>query len=492
MIYEPVITRPLSLYEHFFRSRTASSFYRNFQLTATYSQDLDKDLGILFKALRKAVLDYHILVCNVFKDYDLEDSVFRPLQKVALSDLLQFKDPKVYLNEDGVINEKFMKEVTELQFPLYTESPLFRLFLVGSNNLSVVFEHTIADGLVSNYFHEIFLESLAYVQKEQNDSNLLTEYGIQKSHISLESIVFDFNSDKKFIRNSLPPPPDIFLAAPEVDSCDGNPNHYSKVIPENYTKKWPGRNPLTKDYSLAFKLINFTPLETKEILAKCKEEKVTLTAFIEVVHALTMKPVFGDSHYSSHRVAIALRRHYDHNLAEPEYKEILQRKGYKILGCSAHLGFTENFPPLTEFSWEIVRKINANLIESSANKKVLDFLRPFKQVYSKVDDNVDFFESSMKSGVKSDAVKISNLGFINAPIFKIDGKDPLTITNMVFSQDVSPNTCEFMLNIISTPLGGLNFVETYMDHTFDDFESDNFDQLIANLRTNVLKYSGRL
>lgn len=55
-----------------------------------------------------------------------------------------------------------MKEVNDIVFALHEDYPLFRLILVGKNDLSVVFEHIIADGVIGNDFHEILLQNLAY------------------------------------------------------------------------------------------------------------------------------------------------------------------------------------------------------------------------------------------------------------------------------------------------------------------------------------------
>lgn len=488
MTVAPILTRELSLSENFLRFRTATRFYRNFQVTATYSQSLGANLDVLFHALRKTLLDYHILICNVFTELGKKGAFFRPLSKATLADLLVLKDGKSYLT-DGTINEKFMKEVNETIFKHEIESPLFRLILVGEFDLCAVFEHTMADGVVGNYFHQILLDNLAYVQDPENYTMLVSDYGIDiKSQVSMNSVIFEYAADVRHLRNSLPPPIDSFLADPDVDYSGNDPEYFDKVVPTDYVgKKWQGRFMPTWDYTLSFKLLNFTPTETKQILAKCKVQGVTLTSYIAIIHIFTMQPVFGTECYNTHRIAMTLRRHYDANNTNSAYKELLTRENSKILGSVAHVGFANNMAPLSEFSWDEVRKINANVATQISNKNAMNAFKGFKQAYEAQDDPSSFFESQMEFP-KADASKISNLGYIKIPNYERD-TGSWTITNMIFSQDVSPTTAEFMLNVVSTPIGGLNFVLTYYDHRFDDVDLDNFDGLVAKLKENMLKYS---
>lgn len=479
-----VITRPLSMSENFLRSRSSTGFYKNFQVTATYSHDLTADLTLLYRALRKTILDYHILICHVVKNMSIGHCVYTPISQATLKDLLIFRDSS-YI-DGNAINEKFMKEVNDILFDLHEDSPLFKLILVGKHDLSVVFEHAIADGVVGNYFHEILLQNLAYVEDSLNAGDYEANYGIHEASvldINENSVIFNYEKDKALIKNNLPPPIDDFLADPELDYSDNNPLYFDKVIPEKFPKKWPGMFPATRHFNVSFKLINFAPTETKKILAACKREKVTLTSYIEVITVLTLQPIFGDDHYTTHKVALTLRRHYDPKIASDEYKLLLSDKSYKILGALANNGISENLPPVHEFSWNLASRINANLLKTTQNKKILNSLNPFKQMADGLDDNLQFFESQLGKP-KNDTLKISNLGFINIPVYEIPGKQPWTIRNMIFSQSLSPPASEFMLNVVSTSESGLNFVLSY-DDRFDDTQFNNID---IKLRQNMLKY----
>ncbi|KAK6461445.1 alcohol acetyltransferase [Scheffersomyces coipomensis] len=471
-----VLSRPLSLSEHFVRSRTANRFYSNFQVTGTYSEDLASHLDWVYMALRKTLLDYPLLICNIQKENN--DSIFRPIKQASLGDILQLESKSGYI-ENNTINEKFMKYVNTINFQLYSEEPLFRLILLGEH-LSAAFEHTITDGLVGPYFHEIYLKNLAYVSNKENLLEYESLYGETPDKVDLNTQLFNYDEDKDLFTHSLPPPCDLFMEDPSFDYSNGDPLYHDKVLPEGYETRWPGRFPPTKDQTIACKLVHFSPTETKQILAKCKSHGVTITPFIQVVQIFTLQPILGDKHYTTHRMAITTRRHVKPELVPDYFQDAYAEKDYKLLGGYAHFGLRENYPPLFEFSWDKVQEIHKNLIRDSQNRGIFNIYKDFRDVYDKTGDNLEVFEKQMAT--KADTSKISNLGYVNFPVY--DSK--WTVNNLVFSQDMSPPSSDFVFNIISTPLGGLNIVFGYHDHTFDDSEYPNFDSFVENFRENLL------
>ncbi|KAK6205514.1 alcohol acetyltransferase [Scheffersomyces amazonensis] len=478
-----VLSRPLSLSEHFLRSRTATRFYNNFQVTGTYSQNISSHLIWVYMALRKSLLDYPILICNIQREKD--DCVFRPINSAKLGDIVELSD--IHGNiENGAINEKFMKYLNTISFDLYSETPLFKLVILGEH-VSAVFEHTITDGLVGPYFHEIFLKNLDYVSNESNCTEYEILYGKIPTQVNLDSTLFNFEKDQSFFTHSLPPPSDIFVEDPELDFTYGDPDYHEKAIPEGYETKWPGRFEPTHDQSIGYKLVHFDPDEAKQLVDKCRSQGTTLTPFIQVVHVLTMQPIYGDKHYTSHRMAITLRRHAKPENVPDYFQDAYAEPGYKLLGGWAHVGPRENYPPLFEFSWDKVKEIHRNLVADTNNTRLYNIYQPFKNVYSKTSNNDEFFQLSMQA--KADATKLSNLGFINFPVYKSTPGIDWTVNNLVFSQDVSAPTADFVYNIISTPLGGLNIVVSFQDHRSDDLSNESLEGLVAKFRHNLLFYS---
>lgn len=477
-----LISRPLSVSENFFRSRTASGNYRNFQVTATYEPGLKKNLKLLYYALRKTVLDYHILITNVQFSTSKDNYVYGPLHKVDFASVVEIVEGDNYIT-DGMINESFMKMVNGITFDLYSKSPLFKLVLLGDNQLCAVFEHTIADGLVARYIHEILLENLAYC--ENNWSTLQKEYGMTETVDPFGSQLFNSDCDKELLKNSLPPPIDLFLSMDD-DYTGGDPQFSELVVPSNTNGKWPGRFPATDTHDIAFKLVNFPPEETTKILNKCRAEKVSITSYIEVIFALTIHPLLKGK-YASYKCAMALRRHLDAETAPKQYKSILSQPGYKILGTLAHMGFGMNLPPIKEFSWDLVREINEHIASGCRNKRALNQLKGFKDTADLKDKKNEHFFKKQLNRPKADAVKISNLGFVHPTEHQSGLSRKWLITNMIFSQDMAPYASEFMLNVISTSKGGMNLTLSYYDYSFEDSQWENFDHFVDTLQRNMIE-----
>ncbi|KAI5950479.1 ATF1 [Candida theae] len=479
-----LISRPLSVSENFFRSRTASGNYRNFQVTATYRPGLKKNWKLFYYALRKTILDYHILITNVQFCTSVDSFVYKPLDKVNFASVVQVIETRDYVTSDTV-NEKFMKFVNGIKFDLYSQNPLFRLIIVGEDHLCAVFEHTIADGLVARYIHEILLQNIAHCDNLSKWSILEKEYGFEEVDDPFNAELFNINRDQKFIKNSLPPPIDLFLSM-EEDYTGGDSQFSELVVPSNAKGKWLGRFPAIDVHDIAFKLINIPAQETRKILEKCRAQQVSITAYIEVVFAFTMWPIF-DGKYASYKCAMALRRHMDVKTAPKQYTSIFNQPGYKILGTSAHMGFGMNLPPITEFSWELVRKINSHIVSGCRNKRALNQLKGFKDNADMKDRSNEYFFKKQLNNPKADAVKISNLGFVQETEHRSEQGRTWTIKNMVFAQDMAPYASEFMLNVITTAKGGLNMTLSYYDHTFEDSKWDNFDHFVEKLQRNMVE-----
>lgn len=477
-----VIERPLSPAENFFRSRTDLDFFRNFFVVGTYSRNLSESLPLLYRALRKIILDYHILICNVFKDPGAGHCFFRPIKCATLGDLVEL-DPALFCEKP--VSEEFMNMLLRKKyFELYTEKPLFKLVFAGNDRLGVTFEHTIADGVVGPYFHEEFLKSLAYCDDDKNNIEYVNLYGPQPDSIDFSTPIFVYADDVKYVRHSLPPPMEVGMQDPSLDYTLGDPQHYSISVPESHPEKWPGRLPATKDFSVAFKIVNIPSRELKLILAKCKEHKVTLTSYITYVQALALQPIYGDKHHFPTVMAVTLRRFLLSKKISPEYKSVFE-KDYKLMGNYAHMGLRESFAPAYRFSWKKVEQINANLAKTVTNDRLLNTLKPFLDAADNLSDNLELFTLGLGKN-KLEGTKISNVGFVNFPVYEAGDRN-WTVNDLVFGQDLAPGASEFALSVISTNFGGLNIVLSYYDQLFDDCEYDNFDWLVGRLQKLLLE-----
>lgn len=430
-----MFTRALGPAENFFRCRTEVDFYRNFFAVGKFSRRIEPDL--LCAALRSVILENPILICNVFKNEN--ECVFRPIEHAEFADLAEYRD--------APIDETVMHDLCRTPwFSLYTETPLFKV-LVHGQHVAVAFEHTMADGVVGPLFLHLLLEKVAKCKPTSSD------------------VVFDLKEDGNKLVGSLPPPVELIMA--KGDHTGGDPNHYSLQVPESHPIKWPGRFPSAKANHAAFKLIRFSKAELDQMLKRCKQEQVTLTSFILVNLAFAFQPIIGDAHHSLTLVAVTLRRF----IKQPS-----------ILGNFAHMGLPERLPPVTNFDWELVRKVNGHLAQTVQNDLLLNTSMDFNNKAHPTDKNEALFTDSLGKP-KADTTKISNLGFQD---FKVYGD--WTIEDVFFAQDLAPSASEFVLSVISSR-GGLNIVLSYFDDRFRDSEEELFDELPERLRRALVSHS---
>lgn len=472
----PITSRQLGEKENYFRARSLNKFYRNFVVSGTYSRSLLSDKLLLARALRKLLIDYPSLTCNVFQVEDERRCVMRPVSVIKFSDVVEIYDHVVPITDEGL-----MRYMAETQFSqIYEEKPLFKLSIPNDFGISAAFEHTIADGLVGRYFHEILLENLAYCVKKENMLEYAGLYGPTPQGFSNDLVLFNLEKDTRLFKSSVPPPLEMYM-----DPCEKStpgPLHFSNQKPPQFPELWPGRFPSKLERSIAYKHLNVPAEQLKQILALCKEHGVTLTSYVVVNSALTLQPILSDRHHYLVVTAVTLRRFAAENRLEEPYKNLVGQ-GKNLLGLHSHPGMAQLFAPNEKFSWQMVLKYNDNMKKTVSDKAGLWSILDSVKVPDWKGENGEVFSAAL-SKPKLDSLKLSNLGFVDFPVYKSDSDD-WTVEDLVFSQDMAP-TSEFVVCVISTPLGGLNIVISYLNHTFEDTEVSDFDEFGEILRGNLI------
>ena len=100
--------------------------------------------------------------------------------------------------------------------------------------------------------------------------------------------------------------------------------------------------------------------------------------------------------------------------------------------------------------------------------------------------NIAFFDTHNKP--KADAVKISNLGFIELPEYATKNDKKWVISDMVFSRY---GTVRLRIHVECSEHThwGMNFVLSYYDYSFEDGNWENFDEFVTKLHDNMLRYA---
>lgn len=476
---QPITSRKLGNKENFFRARAQCNFYRNFVVSVQYSRSPIQDKLLLFRALRKTLIDYPSLTCNVFEVEDERKLIMRPVNNVYFLDLVE-----ILLETVLISDEKYIRYMSETHFSHpYEERPLFKLVVPNEFSLGAAFDHTLADGLVGRYFHEILLDNIAYCDIKTNDVEYKALYGEVPINFEENVLLFSLEKDSKYFRNSVPPPMEMYM---EGEVTEITPSHFSKFIPPDFPHLWPGRFASKLERSIAYKHINIPAEDLAEIMVQCRKHKVTLTSYLVVNSALTLQPIFGRKHHFLIATAITLRRFMNKENLDVPYKQLLEPE-CKILGLHSHQGLIQTYAPLDEFSWDLVADSNAKLKETTTSKGELWSLLRKVNAPDWSGDNKSLFEASLGKS-KLDSLKLSNLGYVEFPVHPSNLGPDWTVTDAVFGQDIAP-TSEFVVNVIATPIGGLNIVLEYLE-TYEDTELKNLDWLSLDLKERILKNAG--
>lgn len=425
--------RYLSPYEEFYRKRGENHKHRGFYIQTTFRTQLT--LERVWHALHRTLTTYPILASNLAKD-DEGKYYYQPL-KISLKDILEILEPDEWL-ENGVVSEPFMKRINQHHWSIYDGTPLMRLVLLGDHVLVAMFEHTIVDGMAGRYFFEYFALQLLPAPKN--------------SCVTPDSIVFDPANP----HGTFPPPIDEFVTYPKP----GDAMTIQRECPSD-GEKWDGRLLAEYPYSLAFKHIHLSAEELNEVLARCRKEKVSLTVYVEAVIAIVLSKLSG-SKYQSHCAAMSMRHFMPEEFQEPY-----------IISVQASLGIREWYRGLDGFSWDRVRLAHQNLRSDAKNPLLMQCMQGWVDFYT-TDKDADPFFDSILGKPKADTVKISNLGCVES----------LEITDMVFFQDVMAGSADFMINVVLTSTGGLNFVWTYCDHK----NKEEVEPLVAAFKELLLHY----
>lgn len=431
--------RPLSNLEHLLRCRTSSGVYRSFNVSAVYSKELT--IPGLKYALRQTLLKYPILACNIKKTSS--DCYYTPVD-------IKFLDVIERPSNFDSINEDFLKYINGHKFTLYSSKPLFKLYLVDDKTLTVVLEHTISDGLVGPYFHESILHYLAE-EKELHSDLIVTK--------------------SELYNISLTPPIDLFMKNPldpKEITADGAlknvVNFKTPFLPDSNEELWPGRFPTTRDSSIAFKFLKLTPLEVDLMVKKCRSYNVTITSYIHAVLVITIDLMIDDGFHSCHRIAMSLRKFI------PNFEG-------RFIATAALVGEQIKLRKVKDFSWQLVQNIDLCIKKQVVNENILEIVVDFLREFDKTGENREYFTSAVATGKKVDTIKLSNLG-----VFDLKEDGGWSVTEMFFAQDVVSYSAEFMLNIITTPISGMNLVLSFFEL------DDSIDSYVFQFKENILKY----
>lgn len=419
--------RRLSEYELFYLYRGLQSKHVGFYLQLTFKTSLTKP-NITW-ALQKTLETFPLLACNV-----VDDDGYRFLGlSLTFDDVVEYKDDGV--GEDGVVLEQFMKWTRGQTWRLLSCDPLFRIVVLGTNTMAVLFEHTVADGMAGRYFVETFAQHLA------------------TAGTPLSDVIFD---PKNPNNKPIPPPIDQFMPWPNP----GDKITIDRLCPDD-APKWEGRFPAVRPNTMAFKHIHFSVDEVNRILATLRRHGVSLTVYVFAIITQLIKQLSGDNVYQSHCAAMSVRHFIPEEYHNPN-----------IVSVVSSLGIHQWWKP-EPFSWKRLQEAHKTIRQDAAEVNLLQLL----QGYVDFSDNPtlpwgEFFDARLGLP-SSDTSKVSNLGAVKSE----------ELVDLVFWQDLMAGAADFMINAVLTTTGGLNFVWSYYDHQ----DRHECEKLVAGFKQAMME-----
>lgn len=472
----PAMSRPIGPVERYYLCRLSMGYCNNgFSIAARFNRPVDDVL--LSNALRLMILKNPVFSLNFFrtnpddKKHNGDNFVVHSVLKIAYDQVVQPLEADSFGPE---LAERLADEV----LPLDTDRPTWKLYNLKLRNnepsaLIFVCNHIFFDGNAgANVFDEL-LWCLDEVERTKPSSVRTQLFNAEIDNLApqpaLDKIASLYDTPFLFMIKSLLL--EIFLPHFLV--------HFFRVLFQSdfpNTYRYPVFNPVPpkKFNHLGFRLLKFLPLETTQLLARSKQNGLTLTPFIGacayaaaqehlVPYANTLQGYKVDQRRSVNvPIALCGRRYVPQNAIQ--------------LRFGLYMSQTLPFVPV---DLTTVKQIGENL------KKQLDATMesrdPFKFAGMLRYVNIwDWFKGELKDPNARGAIEISNIGC------KKFARGHWEVTDLIFTQSVS--TSHLTLSVVSTPKGGLHLTVADVDdmELWSNGDKKVMDEFVALFKQNLL------
>lgn len=448
---QPLMSRPIGPVERYYLCRLSMGYCNNgFSLAARFNRPVDDVL--LSNALRLMILKNPVFSLNFFRhkegdrQHNGDNFVVRSVLKIAYDQVVQ---PL----EAGSFGSELAESLAAEVLPLDVDRPTWKIYNLKLNNnepsaLIFVCNHIFFDGNAgANVFDEL-LYCFDEVEKNLPKTVRTQLFNAETDNLApqpaLDKVAPLYDTPTFYMIKTLLL--EIFLPHFIV--------HFFQVLflsstPNTY--RYPVFNPVgpKKFNHLGFRLLAFTPQETSQLLARCKQNGLTLTPYIGAcAHAAAQdylipyanvlqgyKPDQGRS--LNVPIALCGRRFV------PEHAIQLR--------FGLYMSQTLPFVPQ---ELNTVKKVGDSLKELL--DKAMTSRDPFKFAGMLRWVNIwDWFKDELKNPDARGGLEISNIGC------KRFARGQWEVTDIIFTQGVS--TSHLTLSVVSTPKGGLHLTIANVD-----------------------------
>ncbi|CAH2355810.1 hypothetical protein CLIB1423_35S00122 [[Candida] railenensis] len=501
--------RPPGFFERQYICRNTKDYWGNFNITVQYSSRISQNL--LSNALRNVILGNQNFVLNFFRlsSYSAEDDhvangfnyEVRPIQRILFSDVVAFE------TIDGHLDDECFVKMNQFRCHMNVDtSPLWRVILWESNDesstqyLSFYCDHALFDGTSGVQFHRDLIEELARLSMDEGHLSFketLFEYELDHSYLPdplgdalenkidlyhrplIQKVILWFQKSTSLVRGKLLA---IGTSLSRFLRSVFGFTDYS-LIDDNGENKLFRYKPGTVGLIHKYKIINFSPKETSDVLRFCKSEGVTLTPFILIIATRSLeKTIFADinvlnngketatERYSTvSKISINGRRHYS--------AEVNKEKNLKYGVCVATTPIP--LPSLADTDdgklLRVIKKLSSDVLSYAVYRNCFWNFGD----YLKTANFWDSFKSQIGNFTR-DTLYTSNLGFVN--IEKIDAWE---VKNIWFTQS-NGLVYHFVFSVVSSLSGGLNIGLGYLPE-FDEVEG-SVDGFVRTFKEDMLNF----
>ncbi|EDO17933.1 hypothetical protein Kpol_1010p49 [Vanderwaltozyma polyspora DSM 70294] len=450
--------RKLSSLELYFYNRSKLNLHSCFYIGVTLNQ-LPTRTQIIH-ALRKSVAKYQQLRCNVMKAGDSEDDIyFNDIgnEKIYFADIVEYK------NWDSVSESNINSIFQEYSFEYFTDKPVWKiLVLENQNQLLMLLDHVLFDGMSGINFWNSFISSLPSIDSISEDANA-NELIFPFEEPSQIAVLGDNHPYENWpisttwhIKRTLLKhifkwyPGKIMSHDPQLIKF--NSYSYPSGLLDNNSV--PSKSQYTiKNNNKQYEL-RILPDELKFVLQYCRTKGFSLTSYLSSLFVNELRTV-DSSYYNGSKIKIEIPMN-TRSICEKELN--LSPEQMELGNFITGLGLETEIDG-EKISVEDLARSFQNSLKKQSQESITESMNTTKSL--DVVNTKDFVEYKINPLDDSDisypgaTFEITNLGYQN-----FVENAGFCVVDAVFGQPqgISDN---FFCSIVSTKLGGLNCLISY-------------------------------
>lgn len=272
--------------EQVFLCRAVERYYHNFHISARYNRHVTKEA--LSAALRQVILKRLFLAVNFFRDdghswrEDTKTSgkyfMIKPLASIDFDTVVE------YHKWDGPVSDAFYEHLDTILIPADDNCPTWKLLvydMAGAQLLVFLNNHSLLDGKSGAFFHDDLVSELAKLGPDPAFRQTLFSY--EKDCLQLASLVPSCEKINRLRHATWPFFFSTVISTFLPQFVKTFVNSMRPCMPNLYKHPFFRFKPSVAEVETRFKLVHFSPSETKLLVEYTRRNGYTLTPLLGAV-----------------------------------------------------------------------------------------------------------------------------------------------------------------------------------------------------------------